>query len=100
MGITLTLADGSTLTVGTIGPETEDIQHLGGPIHGVKWTFDSPVITSVQLGFNSCLCDFDIGSFTTPVILGAVETVDLTPKSAMDPNAFNVDAETCSKGTI
>ena len=58
MGITLTLDDASILTLGTIGPEKEDIQYLGGPLHGVKWTYND-VITSVQLGFNSCNCVLD-----------------------------------------
>ena len=45
MGITLTLDDGSTLELGTIGPNSEAVQYLGGPIHGIKWTYDE-VITS------------------------------------------------------
>ena len=58
MGITLTLDDASTLTLGTIGPEKEDVQYLGGPIHGIKWTYND-VITSITLGFNSCYCAFE-----------------------------------------
>ena len=46
MGITLTLDNGSTLELGTIGPNKQAIQNLGGPIHGVKWTY-TDVLTSV-----------------------------------------------------
>lgn len=94
MGVTLTLADGSTLTIGTIGPETEATQHLGGPLHGVKWKFDT-VITNVQLGFNSCHCTVSAEPFTSPVVLGQQELVTFTGKSAIDPNPFNAAAESC-----
>ena len=46
MGITITLDTGTVLELGTIGPVKQDIQYLGGPIHGVKWTYNE-VLTSV-----------------------------------------------------
>ena len=98
MGITLTLDDGATLTLGTIGPEKEDIQHLGGPIHGIKWTY-TDVVTSVQLGFNSCYCKIEAAAFTSPVVLGVSEEVVLTGKSLFDPSPFDASADSCLTGT-
>ena len=69
MGITLTLDDGSTLELGVIGPVKDAAQNLGGPIHGVRWTF-SEVITSVQLGYNSCYCDMTVTAPPATVALG------------------------------
>ena len=44
MGITLMYEneDEDTIgkdTIGTIGPKTQEWQYLGGPLHGVKWSF-------------------------------------------------------------
>ena len=69
MGITIT-TDTSTLLLGEIGPVKQPIQYLGGPIHGVKWTYED-LITSVQIGYWSCYCD-QVGPSPTPstVVLG------------------------------
>ena len=69
MGITLTLDDASTLELGVIGPVKEAVQNLGGPIHGVRWT-SNEVLTSIQLGYNSCYCDMTVSAPPATVVLG------------------------------
>ena len=94
MGVTFTLDDGSTLDLGTIGPETEDVQYLGGPIHGAKWK-TGDLLTEVQLGYNSCYCKLVVGTFTNPVVLNTQTPVTLTSESNWGDGFFNAAADAC-----
>jgi len=42
------------------------VTYMGGPFHALYWRTND-VISYLNLGFNSCHCDFTAGAFTTPV---------------------------------
>ena len=97
MGITITLDTGTVLELGTIGPVKQDIQYLGGPIHGVKWTYNE-VLTSVQLGYNSCYCDMIVTAPSSTIRLGVEEVVTITSESRLG-NIYDASMDACLSPT-
>ena len=94
MGITLLFHDGSYIELGVQGPNAEDFQWLGGPLHGVKWKASGDKITQTQLGFNSCYCTTTAVGFTTPVMLGEQVPVTFYTDSTT-PSVYNTLYNSC-----